>query len=96
MRSGLKIFSKSDIQSADWRAGDRSPLHGGKSGQCGLRARLASILLARLATDLSKPSFFVDNIRVGNDSVFGTQIFADFDAYQLFGIRNAPEGTDWD
>ncbi len=49
----------------------------------------------RLATDLSKPTFFVDNIRVGNDSVFGTQVLVDFDAYQLFGIRNAPEGTDW-
>ncbi len=49
----------------------------------------------RFATDLSKPSFFVDNVRVGNDSVFGTQILVDFDAYQLFGIRNAPEGTDW-
>ncbi len=48
-----------------------------------------------IATDLSKPTFFVDGIRVGNDSVFGTQIEVDFDAYQLFGIRNAPEGTDW-
>ncbi len=49
----------------------------------------------RFATDLSKPTFFIDNIRVGSDSVFGTQVLADFDAYQLFGIRNAPEGTDW-
>ncbi|NOZ41492.1 MAG: organic solvent tolerance protein OstA [Planctomycetes bacterium] len=49
----------------------------------------------RMATDLSKPSFFIDNVRVGSDSIFGTQVLADFDAYQLFGIRNAPEGTDW-
>ncbi len=49
----------------------------------------------RFATDLSKPSFFVDNIRVGNDNIFGTQVLTDFDAYQLFGIRNAPEGTEW-
>ena len=49
----------------------------------------------RFATDLSKPSFFIDNVRVGDDSVFGTQILTDLDAYQLFGIRNAPEGTDW-
>jgi len=48
-----------------------------------------------IATDLSKPTFFIDGIRVGNDSVFGTQLEVDFDAYQLFGIRNAPEGTDW-
>lgn len=49
----------------------------------------------RLATDLSKPSFFIDNVRVGNDNVFGTQVLTDLDAYQLFGIRNAPEGTEW-
>lgn len=49
----------------------------------------------RFATDLTRPSFFIDNVRVGNDNVFGTQILVDFDAYQLFGIRNAPEGTDW-
>ncbi len=49
----------------------------------------------RMATDLSKPTFFIDNVRVGSDSVFGTQVLADFDAYQLLGIRNVPEGTDW-
>jgi hypothetical protein len=48
-----------------------------------------------IATDLRKPTFFVDNIRFGNDDVFGTQAMFDFDAYQLFGIRNAPAGTDW-
>ncbi|MGI9428855.1 MAG: organic solvent tolerance protein OstA [Bythopirellula sp.] len=49
----------------------------------------------RFATDLTKPTFFIDNIRVGNDQVFGTQVLTDLDAYQLLGIRNAPEGTDW-
>ena len=48
-----------------------------------------------IATDLSKPSFFIDGLRIGNDNVFGTQVLVDFDAYQLFGIRDAPEGTDW-
>ena len=48
-----------------------------------------------MLTDLSKPSFFIDGIRVGNDSIFGTQVLTDLDAYQLFGIRNAPQGTDW-
>jgi len=47
------------------------------------------------ATDLQKPTFIIDGIRVGNDRVFGTQIQTDIDAYQLFGIRNAPQGTDW-
>lgn len=48
-----------------------------------------------IATDLRKPSFFIDNVRFGNDNVFGFQAMVDFDAYQLFGIRNAPAGTDW-
>ena len=48
-----------------------------------------------IATDLSKSSFFIDGLRIGNDNVFGTQVEVDFDAYQLFGIRDAPEGTDW-
>ncbi|WP_148072123.1 LPS-assembly protein LptD [Bythopirellula goksoeyrii] len=48
-----------------------------------------------IATDLSKPSFFIDNVRFGNDRVFGFQSMVDLDAYQLFGIRNAPAGTDW-
>ena len=48
-----------------------------------------------IATDLSKPSFFIDNIRFGNDRIFGFQTLVDLDAYQLFGIRNAPAGTDW-
>lgn len=48
-----------------------------------------------IATDLEKPSFIIDNVRVGSDRVFGTQLMVDWDAYQLFGIRNAPAGTDW-
>ena len=48
-----------------------------------------------MATDLQKPSFFIDRVRVGNDSIFGTQLMADWDAYQLLGIRNPPAGTDW-
>jgi len=48
-----------------------------------------------LATDLRKPTFFIDNLRLKNDSVFGTQVLVDLDAYQLFGIRQPWEGTDW-
>ncbi len=48
-----------------------------------------------LATNLEKPSFIIDRVRVGNDSILGTQVMVDLDAYQLFGIRNAPAGTDW-
>jgi hypothetical protein len=48
-----------------------------------------------LATDLEKPSFFINRAKVGSDSIFGTQLMADWDAYQLFGMRNAPPGTEW-
>jgi hypothetical protein len=47
-----------------------------------------------IATDLQKPSFIIDSVRLGNDSVLGTQLMVDWDAYQLFGVRNPPAGTD--
>ncbi|NQT17267.1 MAG: LPS-assembly protein LptD, partial [Planctomycetes bacterium] len=49
-----------------------------------------------LATDLEEPSFFIRRAQLKNDSVFGTQVLTNWDGYQLFGIRNRPEGTDWD
>ncbi len=48
-----------------------------------------------IATDLTKPTYYVDQITLRNDSIFGTQVLTDLDAYQLFGIRDAPAGTDW-
>lgn len=49
-----------------------------------------------LATNLDDPSFYIRRVRFKNDSIFGTQALIDFDAYELLGIRNRPEGTDWD
>ena len=49
----------------------------------------------RLSTDLRKPTFYVDQVRIKNDSVFGTQLLTDWDMYQLLGVRNPIEGTDW-
>ena len=49
-----------------------------------------------LATDLEDPSFYIRRARIKNDSVFGTQVLTNWDGYQLLGIRNQPEGTDWD
>ena len=48
-----------------------------------------------MATDLSKPTFYVDRIRINNDGVFGTQALIDWDMYQLLGIRNPPAESDW-
>jgi hypothetical protein len=48
-----------------------------------------------MATNLEQPSFYLDQLRIRNDSVFGFQIYPDFDVYQVLGIRNAPSGTKW-
>lgn len=48
-----------------------------------------------IATDLSSPTYYVDNIRIKSDSVLGTQVLLDFDLYQLLGIQDPPAGTKW-
>lgn len=48
-----------------------------------------------MATDLTKPTYYVDRIRAKNDSVFGTQLLIDWDLYQLLGLQNRAEGTNW-
>lgn len=46
-------------------------------------------------TDLRRPSYFVDNVRVGNDSIFGFQALLEFDAFQIFGM-DPVDGVEWD
>jgi hypothetical protein len=48
-----------------------------------------------LATDLNRPSYYLNDASVSYDRMFGTHIHTGFDAYQLLGIRNAPKGTSW-
>ncbi len=48
-----------------------------------------------IATDLTRATYYLNKIEAKSDSVFGTQILTDWDVYQLLGIRNQPEGTDW-
>lgn len=47
------------------------------------------------ASSLEKPTFYVNNVRVRNDSIFGFQTLFEFDAFQLLG-RKAPQGVTWD
>jgi len=49
-----------------------------------------------MATDLKEPSYYIRRARLKKDSVFGTQIFTSWHAYELLGIENRPVGTDWD
>lgn len=48
-----------------------------------------------IATDLERPSYYLSGLKVKNDSIFGTQILADWDMYQLLGLREPIAGTDW-
>jgi hypothetical protein len=48
-----------------------------------------------IATDLKKPTYYVDGIKVKSDRVYGTQVLLDLDMYQLLGIRNKVDDTKW-
>ena len=48
----------------------------------------------RFRSNLNDPSLYLKRLRIGNDSVFGTQILTSWDLYQLLGIRNRPAGTE--
>ncbi|MCA9268328.1 MAG: hypothetical protein KDA41_07645, partial [Planctomycetales bacterium] len=47
-----------------------------------------------IATDASKSTYYIDNIRIDRDSVFGTQLRTDWDLFQLLGRSPAP-GAEW-
>jgi len=49
-----------------------------------------------LWTDLEDPTYYVKNVRIRSDSVFGNQILVDFDAYQLLGIDDPFENSKWE
>jgi hypothetical protein len=48
-----------------------------------------------IATDLEKPTYYVNNFRVRNDSVFGFQTLVELDMFQLLGYSDAPPGVKW-
>ena len=49
----------------------------------------------RFSTDLAQTrSLYLDRIRIGSDSVFGTQVLTRWNNYQLLGLTQ-PEGTQW-
>ena len=48
-----------------------------------------------MATDLESPNYYIDNFSIEHDSIFGTQVRTQFDAYQIFGIPKV-KGTRWD
>ncbi|MDZ7616568.1 MAG: organic solvent tolerance protein OstA [Patescibacteria group bacterium] len=48
------------------------------------------------ATDVQDPTFYIRHGGMRNDQVNGLQFFTTWNAYQLLGMRNRPEGTTWD
>lgn len=70
-------------------------LHATSNNSVLYAAGLPVFFSPRLATDLDKPFYYIDRFTMKNDSVFGTQIYANFDAYHLLGLQNPPEGTEW-
>ena len=49
----------------------------------------------RFRTSLNDPTLYLDRIRLGNDRIFGSQVYTGWNMYQLLGIRNRPENTRW-
>ena len=52
-----------------------------------------------ITTDLTDSTFYLRQVQLKTDSIFGTQVLTDWDMYQLLGaagLRNKPAGTQWD
>lgn len=49
-----------------------------------------------MAADVSEPTLYIRRARYKYDKSFGSQILTDWNAYQIFGIRQPPGGTRWD
>ena len=46
-------------------------------------------------SDVEVSSFYVNSVRFRNDSILGSQLYVDFDLFQLFGRQRPPDGVDW-
>ncbi len=48
------------------------------------------------ASNAKKPTFYINDLQLKNDQIFGTQVLTGWDAFQVFGWRRPPDGVDWD
>jgi hypothetical protein len=48
-----------------------------------------------LATNAKKPTFYINNVQLKNDQIFGAQVLTSWDAFQVFGWQRPPDGVDW-
>ena len=51
-----------------------------------------------MAADLNRkdPFMYIRSVNVGHSGMFGTEVRTTWNPYQIFNIKNQPEGTDWD
>ena len=49
-----------------------------------------------LATNATKPTFYINDLKIKNDQILGTQVLTSWDAFQVLGWQDAPSGVDWD
>jgi lipopolysaccharide export system protein LptA len=47
------------------------------------------------SSNLETSSFYLTGLKIKNDSIFGSQVMADFDMFQLLGYDTPPPGVDW-
>lgn len=45
--------------------------------------------------DFERSSFYVTDVQLKNDSIFGTQAYVDFDLFQVLGVQDPPDGVEW-
>jgi len=48
-----------------------------------------------MATNLTKPSYYLERFSAKNDDIFGFQAMAEWDLFQLLRVEDPPEGTSW-
>ncbi len=48
-----------------------------------------------MSTNLDRPEFYIRRLGFKNDNIFGNQILTTWDTFQLLGISNPPQGSDW-
>lgn len=65
------------------------------SGNVLYLGRVPVLYWPTMATNLEDPTYYIKSFALRNDNLFGTQVSLGLDAYQVFGIRNPPPGTDW-
>ncbi len=47
------------------------------------------------SADVTDSAFYLGRVQLRNDRIFGNQILTTFDVFELLGLQNKPQGTQW-